>query len=524
MSSDLTPRVVRGRATFVLVAAVLALSPALTAQDTRQITAKGIGVHLDHLAGRSLDGRRAGSSALKDAAQYIAKHFESIGLQPGGDDGTFLRSWPMRIQQAKADACEFSLVVDGERQPFALGTGWMPTLRGAQSLAEGEPVFCGYGIEAKEYRYDDFAGIALRGKVAIVLWSEPRHDRKGKTFEGEATTRYSDYYVKAAACEERGAVGVIVVPAPLYEDRDGPLTFELPRMAGPPPGPGGGRGRRGFGPPEWNLNIPVVTVSSEVGEKLLGESPKSLQKKLDARLRVPRIDLSNRSVRMKVELETVDSREPNVVGIRPGTDDPLKDEYVLVGAHFDHEGRKTDGEIFAGADDNASGTSVMLELAQAFSQVETRRTIVFVAFSGEERGLLGSKAYAEAPHTTLDRCIVMLNLDMVGRGNPREVQVGGTWDAPDLEHWVRAAAASSHCGLELDLRGGKDIWQRSDQYSFFSRGVPALFFFAGFHDDYHKTTDTPDKIDRKKAERIGRLAFQTCFDLAEDDKTPRRPR
>jgi hypothetical protein len=485
------------------------------------IEKKAVQEDLGFLAAEAREGRDTGSKGLARAAEFLAQRFEALGLArppaEGGATESYVRPWSGEFLAPAAATCKLELVHGEERVALALESEWMPALKSSEKPASGELAWAGYAISASEHKYDDLVGVDLRGKVAVAFWLEPGMRKKGAWFDGEKPTKHADLYAKARIVAERGAVALVLASPPLDEPSVEPLGFEVPHFVRAAGGGAFGGGRIEEAP------IPIAHLSRAAAERVLGTDLEALQKRLETRRRAEKLPTDGRRIELAVDLERATLAVPNVVAVRRGSDPQRADEYVLIGAHFDHVGRRSDGEIFRGADDNASGTSALLALARAFASAPTKRTIVLAAFSGEEKGLLGSDAFAAAPPFPLARCVAMLNLDMVGRGAKGEVQVGGTWEAPDLKKVLLEAYRKKKSGLALDLDGGKDIWQRSDQHSFHKRGVPALFFFAGFHDDYHQPSDRVEKIDLDKLVRITRLAYATAFLLAEDEETPRRP-
>ncbi|MBK9383944.1 MAG: M28 family peptidase [Planctomycetes bacterium] len=504
----------------------LACAPLARAQDALDagyatIEKKSVQEDLEFLAADAREGRDTGSKGLERAAEFLSQRFEALKLEPppaeAGASASYVRPWSGEFLSPVAAACKLELVQGDQRAPLALESEWIPALRSSEKPAAGEVVWAGYAISASDHKYDDLIGVDLRGKVAVAFWLEPGMRKKGEWFDGAKPTAHADIYTKAKLVAERGAVALVLASPPLDEKATAPLGFELPHFVRASGGGGFGGGRLEEAP------IPIAHLARSAAERVLGLDLEALQKRHESKRKAEKLVTDGRRLELSVDLERATLSVPNVVGVRRGSDPQRANEYVLIGAHFDHVGRRSDGEIFRGADDNASGTSALLAIARAFAEAPTKRSIVFVAFSGEEKGLIGSDAFAATPPFPLARCVAMLNLDMVGRGEKGNLQVGGTWDAPDLKKVLLEAYRKKKSGLVLDLEGGKDIWQRSDQYSFHRRGVPALFFFAGFHDDYHQPSDRVEKIDIDKLVRIAKLAYATAYLLAEAEETPRRP-
>jgi hypothetical protein len=289
-------------------------------------------------------------------------------------------------------------------------------------------VFVGYALQADKYAYNDFAGVDVKGKVAVCLWREPRHGKKAKTFEGEEITGFSSMRVKAEAAHEAGAIALLVAPDPVNSKDAGPLAHQLPYAIG------FGGLRQALG--NFQPAIPIASVSVEVAEAILGQKLLPLQQAID-RVVKPRRLSPVKGVQVTVAAATkVETREMfNVAGVLEGSDPQLKNEYVVLGCHYDHEGTDDMGAVYAGADDNASGTVALCLVARAFGigEVKTRRSVVFAAFSAEERGLIGSEAFAKSGPVKTDDTVAMLQMDMVGRAERNRVYLLGTGKSEDME-------------------------------------------------------------------------------------------
>jgi Zn-dependent M28 family amino/carboxypeptidase len=260
----------------------------------------------------------------------------------------------------------------------------------------------------------------------------------------------------------------------------------------------------------------------DCAQRLTGKDVVAVAAKMDRSARPTKLALKGRTVSFRATLEEGSITVRNVVGVLPGSDPSLADEYVLVGAHYDHIGVGPRGRIGFGADDNASGTSALLEIVGAMAAARPRRSVLFCAFSGEEKGLLGSAAIAAQPPVPTQQIVAMVNLDMVGRGETREVLLMGFKQNPDMEKVVRRASRLSRTGIrKLIEKNDVGLFQRSDHYSFHKVGIPVVFFLEGplaANRDYHSFRDTADKLDMEKVANIARLAFNTAWLLANDDE------
>lgn len=483
-----------------------AVDDGLDAIDTADVTD-----HLEFLASDELEGRNTPMRGLDLAAAYIADRVREFGLEPvSGEETPYFHQWG--TQALKADPiCSLSLHTPGNDQAkvtYTLGDDFVPAWVSGELEVQAPVVFAGYGITARKERYDDYGGKSIHDKIALVLSHEPRQKARGKRFEGPAGTKYSSLLEKAKNAAEHGAKGLLVVSNPTHHEYTGPMGYQLPRM------PDRGRMR-----PRESAPIPVVSISLELAEEILGKKIGPLQKNIDRTLRNKLISAKGGEVRMRVKLEEGNVTTQNVAAFHRGSDPSVEDELIIIGAHYDHIGVRDDtGEVNNGADDNGSGTAALLEIAEAFatSGIETRRSILFLWFSGEEKNLVGSNRYVEDPLYPLDKTIAMINLDMVGRNDGREIDVLGGKENPELLTIAKRAASNPRAGIKIE-KGSQEFFKRSDHYPFHQQGIPVLFFFCKLHEDYHKPTDMPDKIDHKKITRVARTVFLTALHLANQD-------
>jgi hypothetical protein len=529
----------------------LAVAPALgggLAGGFDSIRAADLDADLDYLAAPELEGRDTPSIGLELAAQRIVKRFEAAGLVPCDDSaevwktitgaelpasgagsadatavrGTFLR--PFRRTLPVPDEVASHLVALGDAEKtFRIGIDFVP-VAGLEGNAEGELVFAGFGIDASDERYDDLAGLDLRGKIALVVEGEPAHAR---AFDGSEVTRAAALWRKVDDLAKAGAKAVLCVRRPPPADR------KKKEKHAPDTG-----GRLSFRSTwaDWvgaardeqpRSRIPVLELSAACARELAGVDVLELAQKIERSLKPQRVKLAG--VRVRAAGKTNEKEVPvdNVVGLVRGTD--LAEEHVVVGAHYDHLGVDDRGRIGLGADDNASGTAALIEIAEAIAVAGPRRSVLFCAFAGEEDGLLGSKAFCARLPVEKARIVAMLNLDMVGRGEANEVAVLGIHQNPSFEKLLQRARSARNSGVQkIVMRQGEELFARSDHYSFHQLGVPALFFFEGLpierNKDYHTWRDTLDLVDRDKVLHTARLAFNTTWLLSTDDERPPPPR
>jgi hypothetical protein len=449
--------------------------------------------HVRYLASEELTGRGVDTPGIKLARDYIAREFAAYGLRPGGDNGSYLQEFEVATGVAVQQPTSFALATE---PPLRLNEDWTPLGLSGSGRVEGDVVFAGYGITAKDYGYDDYAGIDVKGKIVLVLRYEPPPKSDKSPFQ--KTPRYSNHATlraKANNARDHGAVGMILVD--LNDAGDGQRELISTRNS------------------LWRGGNPVIAaqVKRAVIEKWLaaqGVSLKALKEKIDGEEKPASQYLPAPRVRLEVKLEEIRQRAENVVGILPGADPILKDENIVIGAHYDHVGfghygardSSAEGRIHHGADDNASGTAVLLQLAERLSRRETKpaRTIVFAAFSGEELGLHGSRHYVNYPPRPLGSTKAMLNLDMVGRLRDHRLTVFGTRSAQELSAMVLDEAQ------ELGLKVSEsDSVGRSDHMSFYNRKIPALHFFTGSHQDYHRPSDTWEKLNIEGMVKVAEL-------------------
>lgn len=457
------------------------------------------------LSAPDTEGRGAGTPGAEVAARRIAGVFAGAGLVPAGDGGSFRQAFvvPTGIRLASANALT---VLSPAPRSLTLGRDFAPLATSANGAVEGDVVFAGYGITAADLQYDDYAGLDVKDKVVLVLTGEPRATDPASPFRRPEAYHYSERSHKVINARLHGARAALLV------ERPSSRAERLPAL-------------RGLA---HSWGIPAVVVTRATAEALLASSGKQLGDLADAidRALAPQsMALAGSRVRVEVELVREHATTVNVVGVLPGTDARLRHEAVVIGAHYDHLGRGGEGSlapdavgaIHPGADDNASGTAVVMALARAFAASGgTPRSLVFVAFSGEEMGLLGSSWYVNHPAVPLDRTVLMLNLDMVGRLKDGKLYVGGVDSGTGLRAVV--ADAQRGLGLRAELRG--DPFAPSDHTAFYTAGRPVLFFFTGAHADYHRPTDTWEKIDGAGLEQVATVAARVVDAVARQSTPP----
>lgn len=479
-----------------------------------RIQAKNLLPHVAFLASEECGGRDTPSPGLERAASYLVEQYKAAGLEPGGDEGSFLRAWD--YSDPGTSATSFLKLESSEGSTsFVAGRDFEVIEGSPHADATGEPLFLGYGIDAGKYRYSDYVKSDARGKILIALSHEPREKEKGNSFEGIEATRYSSVYQKAKDAAKAGAAALLVVTDPKNHKETGPAYFNNRK-----------RTRLGSEPSTEKPEIPILAISLQTGESILGKKLLPVQEAIDRSLSTHSIACPGKKISLKAVLEEKRERPKNVVAVRKGNDPTLSKEVVVVGAHYDHVGTDERGQIWPGADDNASGTALLLELAKSFALVPTPRTLLFVHFSGEEINLLGSEAFVRSPTFPVSDMVAMINADMVGRGKRDTVAIQGLKSCPSMEPFLTKAQRLKSIPLKIDSDPSEKFFLRSDQVNFFKAGVPVLFFMGVLneHEDYHHASDTAEKIDGVKLQNTTRLLFLLTYQLATDKAKPERPK
>ena len=512
----------------ILLAAVGSLAQQPAAQPEPSVAR--LQQHIAYLASDALDGRRTGTQGANDAAHYIAGEFSRLGLRPAIQRPGASRRLSVAMSQYLQPFPYIAGVALGPGNSLSLGghsvnvgQDWMPLGFSSNSRIENTPIaFVGYGITANELNYDDYADKRTSGKIALALAGTPDGDNPHGQY-----ARYEGVRWKAIAAKNAGAKALLIVTreAKLSDDRLATLTYD--NSAG-------------------DAGLPVVVISQDlIGGKTtfdrLEEGAKKRQYIFD----------ENSTASLTTDLVRKEVQAYNVIGVLEGTDRLLKNEAIIVGAHYDHLGRGGEGslaprsgEIHHGADDNASGTAGVLELARLFTSERPRpkRTIVFMCFSGEEEGLLGSNYYVNHPVVPLANTVAMINMDMIGRMKNQKLIIGGVGTAKEWREVIGSANPPNGAKtpslqdrpvspgtpvtrlstgqlvmhdpsktFELTLQ--EDGYGPSDHSSFYSKQIPVLFVWTGTHNDYHKPSDTADKINYEGEAAIVSLINRIVNDI-----------
>ena len=485
-------------------AVFFAASVALTAQTIAPANPDRVIDDIRTLTTPQMQGRGDGYKGLTRAQQFIVHRYASLGLEPKGTKG-FLQ--PLRVVTGAelTGRNAFSVEEAGTRRKLKLAEEYVPYSFSAAGSASGGVVFAGYGITADEWKYDDYNGVNAEGKIVVVFEGEPPLESNGRLKDG--ATHYADPITKAISARRHGAKAVIVLRSkPGNGEKD-----VLPRFSG-----AGG---------QEDIGIPIVQVSNEAIVSSFGKDndlldvPHRIESSgAPASFAFPENFHINLTVGVKKKRAVVD----NVLAYLPGK----TDEYVILGAHYDHLGKgeygslapSLIGQFHPGADDNASGTAGLLELARLLAPLKGQlpRGILFASFAGEELGLLGSAAWVHEPTLPLNKAVAMLNMDMIGRVNKDKIYIGGVGTAAAFRPILDETTA--HTGLKPEYSEGG--YSSSDHTSFVIKQIPVLFFFSGLHSDYHKPSDTWEKIDAKETARVVNLVADTGVRI---DEAPEKP-
>lgn len=454
--------------------------------------------HVKLLAGDEWGGRGPGQEGIEKAAEYIAEHFKRSGLKPAGDDGTYFQTFDIRDGK-ELIAEKAKLTVDGLDSQWKLDEDWRVFPFSKTGAVDGPLAFAGYGISAERHNVDDYAGFDATGKVLLMLRYEPKSDDPNAPIGGATPSSNSVFSRKARIAADKGAKAIIIVNPP-NRDADKDELYEFSTRF-----------------TRQSYELPMIHVKREVAEAMLKKAGMpdlaTLTAELDESRESVSTDLKNMHVHIETGLEPKVIKTRNVVGLMPGRGDT--DELIVVGAHYDHLGiRESDNTstIYNGADDNASGTAGMLELVTAFAQQSPpRRGILFMAFSAEERGLLGSAHWVKHPTVDYGRVKFMMNLDMIGRYRPDEFEIYGADTGEGFEQL--ADELSSELGLKYKF--GKELFGQSDHASFYEKGTPVMFPFTGLHAEYHQPGDDWDLINAEGATTVLQFSYRLSRHMAE---------
>lgn len=472
------------------------LSSFIIAQNSPDITAEEIKQHITYLASDELEGRMTGTDALYEAADFLKKEFESYGLKPLFD-GSYFQEFPF-MEKLELGDNELTIVINGTEKSFKLSKDFTALGFTDNKEVKGNLVFAGYGITAKDLNYDDYANIDVKDKIVIVYRNHPDMKTPHSKFDQYSSLRY-----KTTTARDKGAIGIIFINTKDNKE-DVLVDFKYDNAA----------------------KITGISVLSAKRECFSFISLLDIQNQIDSTL-TPKSYLVESGINAEISTEVNEVRGTsiNVGAYLDAGNEKFKDEYLVLGAHFDHLGWGGDNSLYMGeplihngADDNASGTTGLLELAEKFASIKNQldRKIVFIAFSGEELGLLGSSYVVNNFPLPIENDITMINMDMIGRLNDKnDLIVYGTGTSSKWKNIL-----DNKNDYDFNLTFNDEGFGPSDHSSFYGKKVPVLFFFTGTHSDYHKPSDDADKINLAGQEKLLKYVYDVALTIANSETRP----
>lgn len=480
---------------------VFFIQAALFAQaiDSPEITAEEILEHIKYLASDELEGRFTGTEQCFLAAKYIAEEFKKAGLEPVFN-GSYFQEFPFISDITLGDNF-LEFISLGKINP-QLNKEYIPLPFSDNLSVESKLVFAGYGISSKENNYDDYEGVDVNGKIVIVLRGHPDLNSAQSPFDQLARLRF-----KAATARDKGASAIIFVNN--LEKKEDDQLYKLE-----------------YDGATKVKGISIVQIKREILQQLLNSSKLNLdeiEKEIIDNKKPNSFELDI-TAKIKTEVNEVQSISWNVGALLKGSDEKLSDEFIVIGAHFDHLGWGKQNSLYQGepmihngADDNASGTTGLLELSEKFSHErdKIKRSILFFAFSGEELGLLGSNYLVNNFPIPIEKVVTMINMDMIGRLKDSSLIVYGTGTSTD---WKNILNEKNSFGFKLTFND--DGFGPSDHSSFYAKKIPVLFFFTGTHEDYHKPSDDYDKINSGGQEKVLKYIYEVASEISNKESRP----
>jgi Zn-dependent M28 family amino/carboxypeptidase len=454
---------------------------AAIAQTTPRASPQRYVEHVKYLAAPEMQGRGAGTQGLQRASQYIADRFRDLKLKPAGEKNTYRQTFPVTTGAKPGPANKL-----GE---LRLDTDYIPLSFSSNGDVNAPVVFAGYGITAPEFQHDDYTHLDVKDKIVLLLRYEPKEFQKDAAGKERIYSHHASLVSKAINARNHGARAVILANGEdSPDDKDTLIRFGA--VAGPE-----------------NVGVMMAQVRSSIGNEWIKtlKSGKSLE------------------LQMRVDIKREQASVHNVAGYLPGR----SNEYIVIGAHYDHLGFGNEsslapsqiGSVHAGADDNASGTAGLLELARLFAarRGDLERGVLFLAFAGEEIGLLGSSHWVNHPTLPIENASTMINMDMIGRVNGSKLYIGGAGTGSTFDAILKQAGAASDFKIDFS----QDGYSASDHTSFAAKSIPVLFFFSGLHGDYHKPSDTWEKINGPASAKVVSLVYDIAAKLIAAEERPK---
>lgn len=468
-----------------------------------EITAEEIQYHINYLASEELEGRMTGTPEVYKAAIYLQNEFDRYGLYPFFDQ-SFLQEFPFIAGIELGKNIRLAIKSDKINKELKVKTDFIPLSFTDNLSISGSLVFAGYGISATDLSYDDYDGLDVKNKIVVVLRDHPDKKNPHSQFE-----KYSSLRFKTTTAREKGASGIIFIND-FERDTDEliPLKYDNASSI---------------------TDISAINMKRSYIEELFSAETKNLKtivEFINNDLKPNSFSFKSANVDARVEVNKIEKSCWNVAGFIPGNNPAYTNEYLVIGAHYDHLGWGDHNSLYMGdvpmihfgADDNASGTAGLLELAEKFMSVKDQlnRSIVFAAFSGEELGLLGSAYMVNNFPVPISDVVTMINMDMIGRLNDKnDLIVYGTGTSSSWKDIL-----NNNNTYDLNLTFNDEGFGPSDHSSFYGKQIPVLFFFTGTHSDYHKPSDTADKINAKGQERILRFVYDVAKEIVQKETKP----
>ncbi len=507
-----------------IVATACGVSAQKAAKAKPDLTLERLKKHITYLSSDKLEGRNTGEKGAVYAAGYVANSFSQLKLKAGfvkGKSRNYLQPFPFIASvEVGATGNDFKLDLtkaDGSHLKFENLLPVKPvgfSMNG--EVTDSEVVFAGFGIVSDELKYNDYNNLDVKDKVVIVFDGTPENGNPNSPF-----LRFADVRLKAKLAKDKGAKGLLIISSEEKFENDRLASLKYDQTLG-------------------ESAIPAIVVSRNTAANMLGGDEEKLKQlevfqsmKKDPTVKVNVSIPTKNIVSFKVNLVKKTAEAYNIIGVLEGTDPILKNEAIVIGGHYDHLGKgghagslaPNSTEVHHGADDNASGISAVIELARQFSQTKSnKRTLIFIAFSGEEEGLIGSKFYVNNPVFPLDKTVAMINMDMIGRLRDGKLTVGGIGTATEWKDLVEGKNKTGETVISaaslFNLQLSEDGFGPSDHSSFYGKQIPVLFFFTGSHEDYHKPSDTVDKINFDGLSRVLSYIYEIAKAI---DANPKHP-
>ncbi len=477
---------------LVVALVLIAFAPSGIRAENNTEVIKRVGHDIEYLASDELEGRGPQTKGLEVAAEYIRDEFKKLGLKGGGKDGSFMQPFDINVgtEMVKKQTWLILRGPDNQEMKLKIGNEFQALANGGNGKAKAETIFVGYGISANRENYDDYKGIDVKDKVVLMIRREPQQNDDDSVFNGKNTTRHSYINTKLEAAKRQNAAAILMVNDPFSTKQSGKDVLSNPD---------------GFGSTSGGL--PFAHIQQVVADKLLKSSPveaaegkklstlTAIEENINETLKPISQPLKGWTAELEFTFRRVTANLNNVVGVLEG-EGPNADETIVIGAHYDHLGYGPYGSrrpnvkaIHNGADDNATGTAAVMELARRFAKKKPARRMVFVGFSGEERGLIGSNFYVANPLFSLDKTVAMINFDMIGNLKEGGLQVGGVRSAKEFPKLVEEVVA------EVDMKVNTSIGMGgSDHAGFYRKNVPVMFFHTGLTTLYHTPEDDFETI------------------------------